>query len=154
LHAARGAGYLAVVPADAAGADAAVDFLANLAGPARSMQLALEPRSSGPTRTDQVLRERWDAYDLDADRTRALKEAVGRATLQHGLKNPVLCLRTPDAIRQRAILVERLQAALLYKEDAAAVLRATAQRWDEMNAARGKGIHLRDYRISLGLLGR
>jgi ABC-type glycerol-3-phosphate transport system substrate-binding protein len=149
-----GAGWLAAVPADAASPEAAFDLLADLAGPARSMQITLEPASTGPTRTDQVLRERWDAFDLDAERTRALREAVSRTVLEHGLKNPVLCLRTPDALALRDDLVEQVRAALLHGEDAAAALQAAARRWNQRIAARGKDVHLRDYRISLGLLGR
>ncbi len=58
-----GAGWLAAVPAAAANPSAAYDLLADLCGPARSMQIVLDPRvGGGPVRTEQVLRERWDSY--------------------------------------------------------------------------------------------
>jgi ABC-type glycerol-3-phosphate transport system substrate-binding protein len=148
-----GAGWLAVVPTATARQEAAWDLLQDLAGPERSAQVALEPSWGGPTRADQVLRERWDAYDLDASRSLALKDAVSRAVLQHGLKNPALCLRIPDQASHRAALVEGVRRALLDRADAAAELVGVARKWAELDAKRGQAKHLAEYRISLGLLG-
>jgi hypothetical protein len=147
-----GAGWLAVVPAAAANAPAAFDLLADLCGPARSMQIALDPRAGGPVRDEQVLRERWDAFDLDPERSLALKEAVTR-TLMHGLENPVLCLRTPDAEQQSEVLDRKLREVLKEKGDAAAALKAVAEEWTRRIAKKGVEAHRRELRLSLGLRG-
>jgi multiple sugar transport system substrate-binding protein len=148
-----GAGWLAAVPAGAAHPAAAFDLLADLCGPARSMQIVLEPRSGGgPVRAEQVMRERWDSFDLDPERSLALREAVSRS-IMHGLENPVLCLRIPDAEQQRDVLVGKLREALTTKGDAAAALKAVAGRWQAMNEKKGMKTHLRDLRLSLGLRG-
>jgi multiple sugar transport system substrate-binding protein len=148
-----GAGWLAAVPAGAANSSSAFDLLADLCGPARSMQIVLDPRAGGgPVRTEQVLRERWDSYDLDPEQSLALKEAVAQALL-NGLENPVLCLRIPDAEQQRDVLVARVREALTSKADAAAALKAVAQRWTAMNQKKGAEAHRRELRLSLGLRG-
>jgi multiple sugar transport system substrate-binding protein len=149
-----GAGWLAAVPADAANPEAAFDLLADLCGPLRSTQIVLEPRwGGGPIRTNQVLRERWDAFDLDAARSLALKDTLTR-TLLHGLLNPVLCPRTPDAIVQRAILAKQLRRALVKQVnpvDASDALKAVEKEWEQLNAKKGEDVQRREYRMSLGL---
>jgi ABC-type glycerol-3-phosphate transport system substrate-binding protein len=153
-----GAGWLAVVPSSAAKPQAAFDLLADLAGPARSTQIVLDPRlGGGPVRTEQVLRERWDSFDLDPERSLALKDTLTR-TLLHGLENPALCLRIPDADQQREALVREIRHALKHKGDARLALQAVAKRWTEMNEKKGENAkkaaaaHLRELRLSLGLL--
>ena len=148
------AGWLACVPRTATQKEAALDLLADLAGPARGAQAALEPRWGGPVRADQLLRESWSAYDLDRARSQALREALGRSLLQHGIKNPVLCLRTPDQGPHRAALVVGLRQALLEKRPAQDVLAEVARKWEELDAKKGREAHLAEYRISLGLVGK
>src|SRR5262249_3840645 len=126
-----------------------------MAGPTGSRQTALEPRWGGPTRTEHLLRDRWDAYDLDPARTTALKETLSRTLLQHNVKNPATCLRTPDQADYRAALIEAgLRPALIEGKDAAESLQEVKKRWQALIAKQGKEAHLRDYRISMGLLGR
>jgi ABC-type glycerol-3-phosphate transport system substrate-binding protein len=152
-----GAGWLGAVPVSASNPEAAFDLLADLCGPTRSMQIVLEPRwGGGPIRVDQVRRERWDAFDLDTERSLALKETLSRTLLQHGLKNPLFCLRTPDVATRREALDAGLRAALRKpgEEDPAKVLAGVAKRWKELNEQRGRETARREYRISLGLLGR
>jgi ABC-type glycerol-3-phosphate transport system substrate-binding protein len=149
-----GAGWLAAVAGGSKNPAAAFDLLADLAGPERSAQIALEPGWGGPTRTEQLSRERWDAFDLDPARSLALKEALGRTLQYHGLKNPVLCLRTPDAAARQAVVVAQLRAALLGPGgDPAKALGEAAARWADMSARQGEAAHVREYRLSLGLLG-
>jgi ABC-type glycerol-3-phosphate transport system substrate-binding protein len=148
-----GAGWLACVPSTSTRPEAALDLLADIAGPARSAQAALEPRWGGPVRTEQLLRESWSAYDLDRARTQALREALNRTLLNHGIKNPVLCLRTPDQEAHRRALVAGLRKALLENQQAGAVLAGVARNWEALDAKKGKKALLNDYRISLGLLG-
>jgi ABC-type glycerol-3-phosphate transport system substrate-binding protein len=148
-----GAGWLACVPGTSTRPEAAFDLLADMAGPTRSAQAALEPRWGGPIRTDQLLRESWSAYDLDRARTQALREALNRTLLNHGIKNPVLCLRTPDQGAHRRTLVAGLRKALQENQQAGDVLAGVARNWEALDAKKGKDALLTDYRISLGLLG-
>ena len=118
-----------------------------------SGQAALEPRGGGgPTRQEQLSRDRWDAFDLDESRTRVLKDVLGRTLLNHGLKNPVVCLRTPDQSAHRAALDGAVRTALAGKADPAGALAGVAKRWQELDARRPA--HLAEYRLSLGLLAR
>jgi hypothetical protein len=147
-----GSGWLACVPKKAKHAEAALDLLADLAGPARSSQAALEPvRGAGPTRTPHLLRERWDSYDLDRSRTGALKEVLGKALLQHNLRNPALCLRIPDQASHRAALVAGLRKALADGGKASEVLQGVARQWKELDARKGLKQHRIDYLRSVGL---
>jgi multiple sugar transport system substrate-binding protein len=147
-----GAGWLAVVPAASAQPEAAWDLLAELGGPARAAQAALEPRfGGGPTRADQVLRDRWDSFDLDPARSQALKEAIARTVLQHGLKNPVVCLRIPEEAGHRAVMDAALRRALLGKADPEKSLAEAAREWSALDAKRGRAASLQEYRVSLGL---
>src|SRR5262249_48884413 len=133
-----GAGWLACVPSTSKQQEAALDLLADLAGPSRSAQAALEPvRGGGPTRTDQLLRERWDGYDLDRAHTRELKDALNQKLLQHNIKNPVLCLRIPDAAVHRAALVAKVRRALLEGEPAQRALDEVAKDWQALDAKKG-----------------
>jgi hypothetical protein len=75
-----------------------------------------------------------------------------KGLLRHRLKNPVVCLRTPDQAGHRAALVAALRAALAGKEGAA--LAGVARRWEELDRKRGGKRHLEEYRLSLGLLGK
>jgi hypothetical protein len=149
-----GAGWLAVVPTKSPRTDAAFDLLADLCSPARSTQIVLEPRWAGPTRTDHVLREGWNSFDLNTGQTAALKEAVSWTLMQHGLKNPLLCLRIPNAPRQQRDLAEAVRALLVKGGDPAETLRAVSGKWLAENAKAGKEAHLSAYRLSLGLLGK
>jgi hypothetical protein len=149
-----GAGWLAAVRRPSGQAEVAFDLLADLCGPVRGMQIVLEPRwGGGPTRSDQVLRERWESFDLGGARALALRDAVSGTLLQHGLKNPVLCLRVAEAAAFRDGLDAHLRASLQGGGDARAALGRVEKRWKELVAKRGTGEFLKEYRISLGLLG-
>jgi hypothetical protein len=147
-----GAGWLAVVPATSANSQAAFDLLADLCGPVRSTQIVLEPRWNGPTRVDHVLRERWGSFDLDPARSQALKETLVWTLMQHRLKNPLLCLRTPNAPQQQLELARAVRNLLLKGGDPKVVLESVGREWSKSNEKIGKQAHLRDYRLSLGLL--
>jgi hypothetical protein len=148
------AGWLACVPKTAAQPEAALDLLADLAGPGRSAQTTLEPRWGGPVRTDQLLRDTWGSFDLDRARTQALREALAKTLLQHGIKNPLLCLRTPDQAEHRALMVAGLRSALVEGKSPQEALDGVAQSWSRLDAKKGKEAQLAAYRISLGLLGK
>lgn len=149
-----GAGWLACVPRSASQEEAALDLLADLAGPARSGQRALEPRWSGPTREEQVRRENWGSFGLDRARSRALREALGRTLLLQDLKNPAYCLRTPDQAAHRAALVAGVRQALEKKRDAKEALEQISRAWEALDAKKGQAATLEQYRLSLDLLGK
>jgi ABC-type glycerol-3-phosphate transport system substrate-binding protein len=149
-----GRGWLACVPSTSRQQEAALDLLADLAGPDRCAQAALEPGQGGPVRTTGLLRESWSAYDLDGPRSAALREAMNRTLLGHGIKNPVVCLRTPDQAAHRAALVAEVRQALLERKPAQQALAGAARKWEELDAKKGKKAHLAEYRLSLGLLGK
>jgi ABC-type glycerol-3-phosphate transport system substrate-binding protein len=146
-------GWVAVVPRTSGNSAAAFDFLASLSGPAISAQMAQEPRwGGGPIRLEQLSRERWDSFDLDEKRSGVLREVVGQTLQHYGLKNPILCLRTPDESAHRTALVEELRAALSKGGDPARALTRVARRWEEIASKMGKEAHKSAYRLSLGLL--
>jgi multiple sugar transport system substrate-binding protein len=148
-----GAGWLAVVPAGAPRPDSAFDLLIDLSGPQTSGQMAAAPRSGGgPVRDEQLRPERWDSFDLDTAGTNRLKEALQESLLHRGLKNPVLCLRTPREAAHRAALTAELRAALAGTREPAAALQEAARRWSELDREQGLEAHRIDYRLSLGLL--
>ncbi len=149
-----GAGWLAAVAADSSHSGAAFDLLTDLCGPARSTQIVQEPSwGGGPVRTDQVLRDHGLTFDLDTERSSTLRETLTR-TIMHGLLNPALCLRTPDALAQRDVLGHQLREALSGRVKAEAALKTVASEWQQMNAKKGKNVHLRELWIGLGLKGR
>jgi multiple sugar transport system substrate-binding protein len=145
-------GWLAVVPRSAANPQAAFAMLADLTGPETSRQIALEPRwGGGPTRDEHLNRQRWDAFELDDARTAALRDALRLNLLNHGLKNPVVCLRIPDEAAHRAALDPLLRTALTTPDGKSAdALTAAARAWEKLDKAKGAA-HLADYRLSLGL---
>jgi len=148
-------GWLMVVPKETAHAGAAFALLADLAGKNTATQILLDARlkpawAGGPTRLDQLdERARWDAFDLDADRTRALKETLRQTLLHRGVRNPVLCLRTPDQAIYQKVLAAELRAALKGGDEALRWQRIQ-QRWEEQ--ARLRPNHLAEYKLSQGLI--
>ena len=149
-----GSGWVAVVPTSAANPDAAWNFLADLCSGSRSSDIVMEPNNrGGPIRSEQLLRDRWDVFELNPARTLTLRDSVARTILQHGLKNPVLCLRIPDEANHLADMTDALRRSLLDKAEAAPALKTVADRWRERDAKTGQTAFLGNYRISLGLRG-
>ena len=147
-----GAGWLAGVVASSAQAGAAMDLLADLAGPMRASQIAQEPRwGGGPTRIDVLIRDRWDSFDLDAPRTLLLRETLNRSLHGHGLENPATVMRVPDRLAFRDALVAGLRRSLSEKADAGESLRGVNRQWQGIIEKRGAAIHRRDHRLGLGL---
>jgi ABC-type glycerol-3-phosphate transport system substrate-binding protein len=150
-----GSGWMGIVVRSSKHPEAAFDLLADLAGPKTSMQVFLSAiGSGGPTRTDQLYRARWDAFDLDEKQGLHLREALQETLLHRLLKNPVLCLRTPRQAAHCAILVRALREALLKGADAEKTLQHVAQAWRKLDREQGLEEHKADYRRSLGLLAK
>jgi ABC-type glycerol-3-phosphate transport system substrate-binding protein len=150
-----GSGWLAVVARSSGHPEAAFDLLADLAGPKTSLQIFLSAIDhGGPTRSDQLYRARWDAFDLDEKQGLHLREALQEALLHRHLKNPALCLRTPRQAAHRAVLVHGLRQALLKGADAEKTLQEVAEKWRQLDREQGLEEHKADYRRSLGLLAK
>jgi ABC-type glycerol-3-phosphate transport system substrate-binding protein len=150
------AGWLGVVPKTSEHTDEAFGLLAELAGPDLSRQVVLSPRANPPLgggafRSDHFDRNaRWEAFDLDAPRTAALKEVV-QQTLEHrSVANPVYRLRTPDERERRVVLTAGLRKALIAHPaaDPARVLSDVATQWKQMDKANPK--FLDEYRLGIG----
>ncbi len=146
-----GAGWMAVVPKTAKSPQAAWSLLADLCGPARSMQIALDPTwGGGPTRVEQALRGRWGSLGADGAAGQALKDAVAQTLMPAALKNPVLALRTPDRAAREAHVAAAVRAALLDGKDPGAALTAAAEAWRTMEP-KDPAKALAEYTRSVGL---
>ncbi len=140
-----------VVPRAARRPDAALALLAELGGKRTAQQVVLEPRwGGGAVRQAHIDREHWDAFRLEPARAGELRAAI-RQTFQHGVRNPVLCLRVPDEREFAAALAAGVRKALGAGgwQDAKA-MGEVARRWQDHVRERAAD-HLRDYRLSLGL---
>jgi ABC-type glycerol-3-phosphate transport system substrate-binding protein len=147
-------GWLAAVPLGSGEPDAAFGLLADLAGRERSGQIVIDPKwGGGPTRRDQLDRTRWDAFGLDPQRTKDLKDAL-KDTLQHpGVQNPAVRLRTSTEATHTAALMKEVRSFLTSDgADAAKALAAASDRWEQMDKERGVEEARADYLISVGLI--
>jgi ABC-type glycerol-3-phosphate transport system substrate-binding protein len=142
-------GWMAVVPRSARSPDAAWSLLADLCGPARSMQTALDPQwGGGPTRVDQALRDRWGSLGAEGAAGQALKDAVAQAVLPGGLKNPVIALRAPRRQAMDQAVAQAVREALVGKKDAKAALEEADAAWRALGPADRL---LAEYTLSVGL---
>jgi multiple sugar transport system substrate-binding protein len=150
-----GTGWLAVVPRNSEHTSAAFDLLAELSGSKTSMQIFLgSVGDGGPIRAEPLYRQRWDSFDLDTEQTLHLQGALQETLLHRGLKNPVLCLRTPRQEAHRAALVKEVRAALREGTDADKALHRVEEAWRKLDSEQGLKAHQADYRRSLGLLAK
>jgi multiple sugar transport system substrate-binding protein len=148
-------GWLAVVPHGTAHPEAAFALLAHLSGREASGEIVLEPRwGGGAIRAEQLVRQRWDAFDLGATQTSALREALQETLLHRGVKNPALVLRIPEQASHRAALVAQLRPPLAAGGDAEFALKEAARRWSELDKVKGEGAMKAEYRLSVGLLAK
>jgi multiple sugar transport system substrate-binding protein len=150
-----GAGWLAVAPRAGEHLAAAFDLLSELSGPRTSTQIFLGAvGAGGPVRIDQLDHQRWDAFDLDEAQALKLPVVLRETLMYRGLKNPVVCLRTPRQETHRAVVLKELRDALLKDTDAEKALRNVAETWEKMDREQGLEAHKADYRRSLGLLAK
>ena len=92
-------GRVGVVRSRCANVDAAFDLLAELGGPARSLEVIGTPRlGAGPYRLTHLERDRlhiWYGYGLDAQCTKLLQQSM-QLYVRQEVKTPALGLRGPD----------------------------------------------------------
>ena len=105
-------GRVGVVRKSSGNAAAAFELLAELSGPEGSQQLVSETGLGvGPFRTTHLDRDRlllWLGYGFDAERSRALQEAL-RSFVGVQVGNPTFGLRTPDHAALTASLAAELK---------------------------------------------
>ena len=124
-------GRIAVVRTRCTNAEAAFDLLAELGGPARSLEFLSTPElGAGPFRVSHLERDHlsiWYGYGFDAGRTKILQDAL-RHYVQQDVKAPVFGLRGPD---QKALSA------------AAARRNEQARKWDCYRGCRSQTPHSR-----------
>jgi ABC-type glycerol-3-phosphate transport system substrate-binding protein len=151
--------WVGVVPRQPSSRDAAFALLADLSGRETSGQIVLDVQpgsrwAGGVVRLKQLTDSwRWDAFDLDKQRTGDLKKHLQETLVHPRLRNPVLCLRIPGQKERQKALVQGLRQALTGGGDAQKTLTHVAQEWTALDEKAGKQKTMHDYRISIGLEG-
>lgn len=145
-------GWFGVVRAGCPQPAAAWELVAELGGPGRGLEV-VAAGGYGPVRDAHLDRERlavWYGYGFDADRTRALQDAL-RVYAGKTVRNPTYGLRGPDAADRTARLAAELAGIAAGTVPPAEGLQRAAAAWDE--AAKGTPPDvLRDWRRkALGL---
>lgn len=100
---------LGMVKSTSQNQDLAWKFLSDLAMP-MGETWALGKDTAGVTRTDQVLRMRWDRFDLDPRATLALRELLREQVLHAKVQNPAMYPRRPDSPNRSEVLKRILEA--------------------------------------------
>lgn len=128
-------GRIGVVRTRCANAEAAFDLLADLGGPARSLELVSTPGLGvGPFRLAHLESERlpiWYGYALDAARTKQLQQAMQQYVRQD-VKTPALGLRGPDQEALSAAAAREL-GQLVIGARPADVLKQLTAAWNEID---------------------
>ena len=88
-------------------AESAWKFAAALAGPPGE-HLALGHFTAGATRNEQILRMRWDRFNLDPLATSNLREILREQLLVTTVKNPAPYPRRPDGTARTALIAQLL----------------------------------------------
>ena len=101
------AGLLAAVRSESTNAEKAWTFAAVLASPPGE-HFALNNQTAGATRNEQVLRLRWDRFNLDGQTTVALREVLREQLLGSTIKNAAPYPRRPDGSERTALLAQLL----------------------------------------------
>ena len=129
-------GWLGVVRARSAHPEAAFDLLADLGGPARSVEV-LAATGYGPFRDAHFDRERllaWYGYGFDDGRTKALQDAA-RSFVGKAVRNPTFGLRTPDQAALTAALAAELERVAAGDASPADGMARAAAAWATTSAA-------------------
>jgi ABC-type glycerol-3-phosphate transport system substrate-binding protein len=146
-------GRLGVVRNQSPNQAAAFDLLAELGGPARSLELLSNPAlGAGPFRVTHLDRDRlmlWLAYGFDAEQTKALRDALELFVRQE-VKNPVYGLRSPDQGPLRAATAATLPN-LTTGAPADTVAAQLLTRWRQLDEPTPREVRLRWRRLAAGL---
>ncbi|HXG11483.1 MAG TPA: extracellular solute-binding protein [Gemmataceae bacterium] len=146
------AGWLMVVPAKSAHAEAAFALLADLSGREGSRQIVFNPAwGGGAFRHDHLSAAAWNVFGLQGAPTRDLVQVVSQTLLHPGLRNPLTRLRTPDEREHLRALVAEVRPALLEGRDAAEAMAAVARRWQALDESKDLKQRRAEYFLNVGL---
>ncbi|CAN5347111.1 hypothetical protein BH11PLA2_BH11PLA2_51610 [soil metagenome] len=131
------AGTFGLVRKQCVNAAAAWDLLADLGGPARSLELLSETRlGCGPFRAEHLEQSRemiWQRYGFDAERTTALADAL-RRSIAVAIANPALTVRSTDASELMKLLEKSVTAAASGTLSPAAAMEQANDAWKQHDA--------------------
>jgi ABC-type glycerol-3-phosphate transport system substrate-binding protein len=146
-------GRLGVVRTRCPRPDAAFDLVAELGGPARSLEiLGNPPLGAGPFRTTHLDPDRlliWLGYGFDSERSKALREALQQYVRQE-VKNPVSGLRGPDQGPLGAAVTQTLPR-IAAGTPADTVLGDLLAAWRRIDETTPKDVRLRWRKFAAGL---
>ena len=145
-------GRLGVVRTRCPSPDAAFELLADLGGPTRSLEtLGSAGLGAGPFRTAHLERDRlqvWYPYGFDADRSKALQDALRQYARQD--VNPVFGLRGPDQAALSAAAADALAKLAAGQTSAGDAVKQLAAAWNEIDSKTPKEQRLRWRRLAAG----
>jgi hypothetical protein len=134
--------------------DAAFELLADLGGPARSLEILSNPAlGAGPFRAAHLDREQlqvWYGYGFDAERSKALQDALRQYSRQE-VKNPVFGLRGPDQAQLSAAAADELVKVATGATKADAAPARISEAWKQIDAQTPKDKRLQWRRLAAGL---
>jgi multiple sugar transport system substrate-binding protein len=128
-------GWFGVVRTGCKAPAAAFDLLADLGGPARSLEV-VAAGGYGPTRDTHLEPDRllvWLGYGLDEERSKGLLEAV-RQYVGKAVRNPAYGLRGPDHAALTAALGDGLAKLAAGGEKPEEVLKRITAAWEKADA--------------------
>jgi multiple sugar transport system substrate-binding protein len=146
-------GRVGVVRTRCSSPDAAFELLADLGGPTRSLEILSNPAlGAGPFRGAHLERDQlqvWYGYGFDADRSKALQDALRQYTRQE-VKNPVFGLRGPDQAALSAAAADELVKVASGATKADAALARIGEAWKQIDAQTPKDKRLQWRRLAAG----
>lgn len=147
-------GWVGVVRRKCPTPDAAFEMLADLASPARSLELLSDPALGfGPYRTEHLEQARewvWARYGFEPERSKALADALRRYAAV-SLANPAYAPRGPDQAELMAALEKEVRRAATGQADPAAAMKAADEAWRKLDATRPAAVAAEWRRKSAGL---
>jgi ABC-type glycerol-3-phosphate transport system substrate-binding protein len=129
-------GWLGVVRTSCKHPDAAWDLLAELGGPARSLEI-IAAGGYGPTRDTHLDRDRlvaWFGYGLDDEQSKALQDSL-RTNVAKAVRNPTFGLRGPEHPELTAALAGELSQLIAGKIPADRAMSQAAAAWRKIAAS-------------------
>lgn len=129
-------GWLGVVRHSCQHPEAAWDLLAELGGPARSLEI-IAAGGYGPTRDTHLDRDRlvaWYGYGFDDEQSKALQDSL-RTDVAKAIRNPTFGLRGPEHSELTAALAGQLSQLIAGKFPADQAMSQAAAAWRKIAAS-------------------
>jgi ABC-type glycerol-3-phosphate transport system substrate-binding protein len=128
-------GWIGVVRKRCSKPDAGFDLLAELGGPVRSAEV-IAATGYGPfrdTHLDTTRPAMWYGYGFDADRTKALQEAL-QGYIGKAIRNPTYGLRGPDHLILTNVLADELKQIIAGNISPTDGMKRAAATWTKATA--------------------